>query len=252
MPLLDEMKGTLKADFDVSEMNKLLKTYIDQEIRSEVEIALKRGVENIINSRLEQVQQETASAIDKNMSRHISTFESTYLKGQTYMVNLLKETVGDFKKKTDPLRQEYAILIKELFKVSTKYAFFATLSSDKNNLPNNAVVIFDAVSLNEGHAYDRRTGKFTCPEDGIYHFSWTTVSGAGRDFSSVLVANDKKIAANAVDSDSVSDTMTGTSNVIVRMIKGQKAWIAVQTSEGTHLDVRWNDAPCSMLSGFKL
>ncbi|XP_063415794.1 uncharacterized protein LOC134697446 [Mytilus trossulus] len=230
MPLLDQMKGNLKADFDVSEMNKLLKIYIDQEIRSGVEIGLKNGVENIINLKKQQVQQEVASVVDKNVSRYIVDFESKLTK----------------------LKQDNAKELNDIKKVSKKYAFFATLSSDKKNLPANSVVMFDTVSPNEGGAYDGTTGKFTCPEDGLYHFSWTTVSGEGEDFSSVLVANGNIIAANAVDSDSVSDTMTGTSNVIVRMMKGQKAWIAVQVSEGDHLDMAWNGSPCSMFSGFKL
>ncbi|CAG2225561.1 C1QL [Mytilus edulis] len=230
MPLLDQMKGNLKAEFDVSEMNKLLKVYIDQEIRSGVEIGLKNGVENIIDLKMQKVHQEVASVVDKNMSRYILDFESKMTK----------------------LKHDNAKEINEIKKVSKKYAFFASLSSDKNNLPANSVVMFDIVSLNEGGAYDGKTCKFTCPEDGLYHFSWTTVSGDRKDFSSVLVANGNKIAENVVDSDSVSDTMTGTSNVIVRMMKGQKAWIAVQLSEGTNLDMEWNSSPCSMFSGFKL
>ncbi|CAC5362380.1 C1QL [Mytilus coruscus] len=230
LPLLDQMKGTLKADFDMSEMNKLIKAYIDQEIRSAVEIGLKNGVENIISLKMQQVQQETASVIDKNMSRYISDFESNMIK----------------------LKQDNEKALNEMKKVSKKFAFFATLSSDRSNLPGDTVVIFDTVSVNEGDAYDGTAGKFTCPEDGLFHFSWTTVSGDGKDFTSVLVANDNTIAANAVDSDSVSDHMTGTSNVIVRMIKGQKAWIAVHKGDGKHLNKEWNGSPCSMFSGFKL
>ncbi|VDI56771.1 Hypothetical predicted protein [Mytilus galloprovincialis] len=230
MPLLDQMKGNLKADFDVSEMNQLLKVYIDQEIRSGVEIGMKNSVDNMINSRMQQVQQETTSVIDKNMSRYISDFESKMTK----------------------LKQDNEKEFSEMKKVSKKYAFFATLSSDRSNLPANAVVMFDTVSLNEGDAYDGTTGIFTCPEDGLYHFSWTTVSNPGKDFTSVLVANDRKIAENAADSDSVSDAMTGTSNVIVRMMKRQKAWIGVQGSDGKNLKKIWVGSPCSMFSGFKL
>ncbi|CAG2208604.1 unnamed protein product [Mytilus edulis] len=228
MPLLDQMKGNLKAEFDVSEMNKLLKDYIDQEIRSGVEIGLKNGVENIINLRMQQVQQETTSVIDKNMSTYISDFESKMTK----------------------LKQDNEKEFSEMKKVSKKYAFFATLSSDRSYLPENSVVMFDTVSLNEGDAYDGTTGIFTCPEDGLYHFSWTTVTNAGKDFTSVLVANHRRIAENAVDSDSVSDAMTGTSNVIVRMMKRQKAWIGV--IRGKNLKKVWSESLCSMFSGFKL
>ncbi|CAG2246364.1 unnamed protein product [Mytilus edulis] len=236
MPLLDQMKGNLKADFDVSEMNQLLKVYIDQEIRSGVEIGMKNSVDNMINSRMQQVQQEAASVIDKNMSRYISDFESKMTK--------LKQ---DNEKQLSEMKK-----LADTFNPFEKVCVFATLSSDKNDLPGDTVVIFDTVSLNEGDAYDGTTGTYTCPEDGLYYFSWTTVSNAGKDFTSVLVANDRKIAVNVVDSDSVTDYMTGTSNVIVRMMKGQKAWLAVNHGDGKHLDQQWGDSPCSMFSGFKL
>jgi hypothetical protein len=39
------------------------------------------------------------------------------------------------------------------------------MSSDKKNLPEDAVVVFDQASLNVGEAYDETTGKFTCNVD---------------------------------------------------------------------------------------
>lgn len=142
--------------------------------------------------------------------------------------------------------------IQDSIKGHKKYAFFATLISEKNDLSSGTVVIFDKVDLDEGNAYDGSTGKFTCLEDGLYHFSWTTVSREKKDFTSNLVVNGRIIAANVVDSDSVSDSMSGTVNIIVKMVTGEKAWIAVQGSEGKNLRDDWNNYPCSMFSGFKI
>jgi hypothetical protein len=50
------------------------------------------------------------------------------------------------------------------------------MSSDKEDLPKKSVVVFDQASLNVGEAYDETTGKFTCKVDGLYTFSWTTIS----------------------------------------------------------------------------
>ena len=84
-----------------------------------------------------------------------------------------------------------------------KCAFFAGLKSDKNNLPSNAVIVFDYVKLNVGGCYSGSSGKFTAMEDGLYVFSWTTLSNNGEDFTSVIVKDGVSIAENVVDSDSV-------------------------------------------------
>ncbi|VDI21789.1 Hypothetical predicted protein [Mytilus galloprovincialis] len=61
MPLLDKVEGNLKADFDVSEMNKLLKVYIDHEIRSGVEIGLQQVKQEIasVDSKMTKLKQDT-------------------------------------------------------------------------------------------------------------------------------------------------------------------------------------------------
>ena len=44
------MKATLKADLDVTEMNKVLETYIRQEIQSSVKNITKNAVDEIVKS----------------------------------------------------------------------------------------------------------------------------------------------------------------------------------------------------------
>ena len=56
MPLLDSTKATLKADIDVSEMNKFLKTYIHQEIKAELGLLMKDSVEELVNGKIEQAK----------------------------------------------------------------------------------------------------------------------------------------------------------------------------------------------------
>ena len=50
MPLLDSMKATLRADLDVTEMNKFLETYIQQEINKGIETAMAAAIENMIKN----------------------------------------------------------------------------------------------------------------------------------------------------------------------------------------------------------
>jgi hypothetical protein len=87
-----------------------------------------------------------------------------------------------------------------------QYAFFATMSSDKENLPVDSVVVFDKSSLNVGEAYNNTTGKFTCKVDGLYTFSWTTLSRYKKDLTTVLITSGSRVAQNIVDTDQSADT----------------------------------------------
>ena len=131
-----------------------------------------------------------------------------------------------------------------------QYAFFATMSSDKENLPVHSVVLFDKASLNVGEAYDNTTGKFTCKVDGLYTFSWTTLSGPKKDLTTDLITSGSRVAQNVVDTDNTDDTLSSSSTVIVRMRKGEQTWISVVT--GAQLTAQWSSVPSSTFSGFKI
>lgn len=93
-----------------------------------------------------------------------------------------------FKDNNKKMEISFDVKIKEFeqkFEVKDRfrYVFFSYLSSDKRNFIQNKILVFDVVPLNIGNAYNGTTGKFTCKEDGIYTFSWTTNEG----LSSVLL-----------------------------------------------------------------
>ena len=131
-----------------------------------------------------------------------------------------------------------------------QYAFFATMSSNKVNLPEDAVVVFDQASLNVGEAYDETTGKFTCNVDGLYTFSWTTLSRYKKDLTTVLITSGTRVVHNVVDTDLTADTLSSSSTVVVRMRKSEQTWISVV--KGDHLMALWDSVPSSMFSGFKI
>lgn len=54
--------------------------------------------------------------------------------------------------------------------------FQSSRKGDLVNLKTSETVIFNQASLNKGSAYDTTTGEFTAPTDGVYSFSWTTMS----------------------------------------------------------------------------
>jgi hypothetical protein len=124
------------------------------------------------------------------------------------------------------------------------------MSSDKEDLPRKSVVVFDQASLNVGEAYDETTGKFTCKVDGLYTFSWTTLSKSNKDLTTVLITNGSRVVQNVVDTDATDDTLSSSSTVIVRMSKGEQTWISVV--KGNQLTAQWESLPSSMFSGFKI
>lgn len=50
MPLMDNMKASLKADIDVTQINRYLKAYIQQEIKKDVRTIMKDIVEKNPNN----------------------------------------------------------------------------------------------------------------------------------------------------------------------------------------------------------
>lgn len=52
MPLLDDLKATLKADLDVTRMNTHLKAYIEQEIQKGIEAAMSDKMESLLDKKM--------------------------------------------------------------------------------------------------------------------------------------------------------------------------------------------------------
>ncbi|XP_076077641.1 uncharacterized protein LOC143048080 [Mytilus galloprovincialis] len=232
MPIMDNMKASLKADLDVSKMNKYLKAYIEQEIEKGVKIAMENIMKQMIENKTEKME-----LLIKNKSEEMLTlFEVRDEKSK-----------ASFEVKMEEFKQKFEQ------KNKLNYAFFSHLSSTKTNLKQNTIVIFDVVRLNIGSAYDGTTGKFTCKEDGVYTFSWTTLSNAKQDFTSALVVDGTPIASNVVDNESTDDALSGSIRVIVKMTKGQEAWIKAVGSQGDYVYGSWyGSIPSSVFSGFKI
>lgn len=98
-------------------------------------------------------------------------------------------------------------------------------------------VVFDKVSLNEGNAYDKTSGIFTAPFDGIYFFIWTTLSSHDKYFLSEIVRNGQPIALNWTDGRGVGGhgSDSSTSHAIIKMKKGDKVWIRVHVIWGQYV-----------------
>ncbi|XP_065936796.1 complement C1q tumor necrosis factor-related protein 3-like [Magallana gigas] len=126
-------------------------------------------------------------------------------------------------------------------------AFQSSLTKHLENMKNKETVIFDKVSLNEGNAYDHTSGIFTSPLDGIYSFTWTTLTKSGKAFLTEIVLNGKKVALNHADGRGHSGNSMSTSHANIKMKKGDKVWIRAHDTYGQFGYAHW-----SFFSGSKL
>ncbi|XP_061176947.1 heavy metal-binding protein HIP-like [Saccostrea echinata] len=113
-------------------------------------------------------------------------------------------------------------------------AFQSSLSSTLENMGNQQTVIFDKVTLNEGKGYNKKTGVFTAPEEGLFNFSWTMKSKAGQYFVSEIVHDGKPIAYNQADGRGLTGYAMTSNTANIKMNKGDKAWIRTKDSYGKY------------------
>ena len=52
--------------------------------------------------------------------------------------------------------------------ISGQAIAFSTALASLTSIQSNQVIVFDHVILNVGGGYDVSSGKFTCPESGLY------------------------------------------------------------------------------------
>ncbi|XP_062599641.1 cerebellin-2-like [Saccostrea cucullata] len=114
---------------------------------------------------------------------------------------------------------------KDGIKGKRSIAFQASLTKTLENMGSQQTVIFDKVTLNEGNGYDKKTGVFTAPEDGVYTFSWTIMSAGSTYFVSELVHGGKLIAYNQADGRGLTGYVMTSNNANIKMKKRDKVWI---------------------------
>ncbi|XP_065939420.1 heavy metal-binding protein HIP-like [Magallana gigas] len=106
-------------------------------------------------------------------------------------------------------------------------------------MKNQETVIFDKVSLNEGNAYDKTSGIFTAPLDGIYSFTWTTLTKSGQVFLTEIVLNGHRVALNHTDGRGHDGNPMSTSHANIKMKKGDKVWIRTHGTNGQFAHAYW-------------
>ncbi|CAC5365475.1 unnamed protein product [Mytilus coruscus] len=126
-------------------------------------------------------------------------------------------------------------------------AFHANLGTTLGNLSPKAVVVFDQIVLNIEKAYNPLNGLFTCPEDGVYSFTWTALTSPNSSFESDFVVNGKIVAGNRASSHNDNEYQPATKTVVVQLKKGDKANVAAHGNYAKQIHDFW-----SSYSGFRV
>lgn len=86
-----------------------------------------------------------------------------------------------------------------MFTVNTYIVVFQlSLNNFLENLKTQETAVFDEITLNEGNAYNKTSGIFTTPSDGLYSFT-LTLSKGGKLFITEIVKNGHPISYDYKD-----------------------------------------------------
>ena len=78
MPLLNDIKATLKADVDVTEMNKYLQAYIQEEVKKDVANALLVTlVEDIVDNKTEEAELRITEKLQEEVKKCVTNALAT-------------------------------------------------------------------------------------------------------------------------------------------------------------------------------
>ncbi|XP_052087390.1 complement C1q-like protein 3 [Mytilus californianus] len=128
-----------------------------------------------------------------------------------------------------------------------KVGFLVYNSKTLQNIGNGAVVVYDTVTTNIGGGYDKSTGVFTASVEGLYYFTWTVLTQAGKTFYTHLILNDTVVAKNHAGASGMSTYMPSSQRAVLQMKKNDKVSIRIHNGGSFMHGGQW-----STFSGFKI
>lgn len=130
--------------------------------------------------------------------------------------------------------------------VGTTVAFHAKLKNPISSLSPNQIIKYDNVITNIGEGYDRTTGKFTAPMDGVYSFFWTYMTKKGARVYIGGIVEGKQIVWTAMY-DQTATWASATGHLVVMMKRGTRFWTSNTSKYSTYIHDHY-----TFLSGYKI
>nr|XP_011430624.2 complement C1q tumor necrosis factor-related protein 3-like isoform X1 [Crassostrea gigas] len=129
---------------------------------------------------------------------------------------------------------------------SKTVAFHVYLTNSISSLSQNQTIKYDHVITNIGEGYDKTTGKFTAPVDGVYSFTWTYLTKHGAVAYVGGVIDGKQVVWAVIYGQTATWAGT-TGHLVVKMKKGSQFWTPNTSKEVTYIHKLF-----TFLSGYKI
>ena len=123
-------------------------------------------------------------------------------------------------------------------------AFTVAMSSPRSSQPNKKI-IYDKILVNIGNGYSPTTGVFTCPNDGVYVFTWSTMNVGDTCYTFIYRNGVQYLMSHSQESGgSLFEAASNTE--VFHLNKGDSVWIQTATCGAFH------GYPYTAFSGWKL
>lgn len=117
--------------------------------------------------------------------------------------------------------------------IADTYKMVGFLVTSSKNIQNfNGVVVYDKVITNNGSGYDPSNGHFIAPYEGLYYFSWTTLTLHDKTFFTHLMHNGKTTVINHAAARGIStEQMSATQSAVLQLAAKDKVYIKTHGTE---------------------
>ncbi|XP_063448326.1 uncharacterized protein LOC134727861 [Mytilus trossulus] len=229
MPLLDNMEATLKADLDVRKLKTVLRSFIRQVVKKEVEYVMREDMRTIMNesvSNVENIFKDRTNEMKLGLNSEFDELQKRIMNESMSNFENLSHRTNEMKLGLDSKFDKF-MKEKEMQDEENKVALTAQLTSTPSS---NGIMKFDNVIFSVGYnnlqSY-KSTGKFICERSGLYLISASIVSSKNNGHF-YLYLNNNAITATYIsyDDNNPSTTQnTGTIVLTLQLDPNDSVWV---------------------------